>query len=84
MENSVQFNPSIVTRSPDHLIRPCEHVRWDRQADLFGGLKIDVAGEVASELEPIQPDPEVRFCLPLLLNVDALASARAGRWGGAP
>ena len=27
--------------SPNHFIRPRQHVGWDRQADLLGGFKID-------------------------------------------
>ena len=37
-----------------------------------------------SELEPIQSDPEVRFRLSFLLDIEALVPARAGRWGSSP
>jgi hypothetical protein len=37
-----------------------------------------------SELEPIQSDPEIRFCLSFLLDIEALVPARAGRWGSSP
>src|SRR5205809_3410998 len=33
-------SPAIVS-SLDYLIRPRQHSRWDRQADLFGRFKID-------------------------------------------
>src|SRR4029077_202351 len=36
----IQFNPSIVASSFDHLIRSCQHVRRNRQADLLRRLEI--------------------------------------------
>ena len=27
--------------SSNHLIRPRQHIRWDRQADLLGGFEVD-------------------------------------------
>ena len=35
-----------VHSSPTHLIRPHQHIRWNRQADLLGRYQID------DELEP--------------------------------
>src|SRR5215467_1964021 len=29
------------SRLPDHFIRSCQHIRWNCQTDLLGGLKID-------------------------------------------
>jgi hypothetical protein len=44
IRSRIQFNPGIAVfclPSFDHLIRPQQHVRRDRQADLLGCLEID-------------------------------------------
>ena len=40
-ENSIQSNPGVAAYLFDHLVRPRQHVRRYRQADLFGGLQVD-------------------------------------------
>jgi hypothetical protein len=39
--NSILASPLRFLRLLDHLIRPYQHVRWDRQADLLGCFEID-------------------------------------------
>ena len=31
----------LPSRLSNHLIRPCQHIRWNRQANLLCGLQID-------------------------------------------
>ena len=39
--SSILASPLVFLPSLDHLIRSREHVRWNRHADLLGGLQID-------------------------------------------
>jgi hypothetical protein len=42
----IQFNPSVAAWLLDHFIRPHQHIRWNGQADLLGGIAI-VLGQAA-------------------------------------
>ena len=37
----MQFNPGVAEWLLDHLIRPRQHIRRDRQADLLRGFQVD-------------------------------------------
>jgi hypothetical protein len=55
----IQFNPGIVFSEmatgeilSNHLIRPCQHVRRNRQADLFRGFQVDDQLKLIDYLHP--------------------------------
>jgi hypothetical protein len=43
------LHAGLSRRISDHLIRPCQHIRWNRQADLLSRREID--DELQSHLD---------------------------------